>query len=56
MVHTAPGHGLEDYQAVKQANSTLVAGFLPLTSPMWVDEAGRFTEEAGAELVGKAVC
>jgi isoleucyl-tRNA synthetase len=37
-VHTAPGHGEEDYEAG-------VAAGLPILSP--VDPAGRFTEEAG---------
>tara|TARA_B110000259_G_scaffold8970_1_gene9862 strand:- start:116 stop:928 length:813 start_codon:yes stop_codon:yes gene_type:complete len=46
LVHTAPGHGQEDY----------VTGLkfgLPLLSP--VDDAGNFTQEAGALLVGKNV-
>ncbi len=38
LVHTAPGHGTEDYQ------SGLLHG-LPVLSP--VDDAGRFTAEAG---------
>lgn len=37
-VHTAPGHGLEDYALGKQNN-------LPIVSP--VDKIGCFTEEAG---------
>lgn len=46
LVHTAPGHGQEDY----------VVGLkygLEVLNP--VDDAGRFTEEAGADLVGKGV-
>ncbi|MEN9258157.1 MAG: isoleucine--tRNA ligase [Gloeomargarita sp. SRBZ-1_bins_9] len=38
LVHTAPGHGLEDYQVGQKYG-------LPLLSP--VDEAGCFTPEAG---------
>ena len=38
LVHTAPGHGQEDYQVGQKHQ-------LPLLSP--VDDAGRFTEEAG---------
>ncbi|MBI1324907.1 isoleucine--tRNA ligase [bacterium] len=45
-VHTAPGHGAEDYQ------TGLVHG-LPVISP--VDPSGRFTDEAPAELVGLQV-
>ena len=46
LVHTAPGHGAEDYM-------TGLKYGLPLLSP--VDDAGRFTEEAGPDLVGKNV-
>lgn len=46
-VHTAPGHGEDDY-------SLGVKNGLPIFAP--VDELGRFTEEAGLpELVGKYV-
>ncbi|KAI7846319.1 hypothetical protein COHA_000156 [Chlorella ohadii] len=38
LVHTAPGHGQEDYQVGQRYG-------LPLLSP--VDDAGRFTDEAG---------
>lgn len=38
LVHTAPGHGQEDFQVGQKHG-------LPLLSP--VDDAGRFTEEAG---------
>lgn len=38
LVHTAPGHGQEDYQTGLKYN-------LPLISP--VDDAGNFTEDAG---------
>jgi len=46
LVHTAPGHGVEDYQ-------TGLKYGLELLSP--VDDAGRFTEEAGEDLLGKNV-
>ncbi len=45
-VHTAPGHGAEDYE-------TGVAYGLPVLSP--VDGAGAFLAEAGAELAGTRV-
>jgi len=43
LVHTAPGHGQDDYIAGLKYN-------LPLHSP--VDDLGNFTEEAGVELKG----
>ncbi len=43
IVHIAPGHGKEDFEAGREYN-------LPVISP--VDERGRFTEEAGPEFVG----
>ncbi|WP_435019678.1 isoleucine--tRNA ligase [Tundrisphaera sp. TA3] len=46
LVHTATGHGTEDYQAGLAYN-------LPTISP--VDAYGRFTDEAPANLVGKNV-
>jgi isoleucyl-tRNA synthetase len=46
LVHNAPGHGVEDYQVCRALG-------LPTISP--VDAAGRFTDEAPAELVGKNV-
>jgi len=46
LVHTAPGHGAEDY-------ATGLKHGLPLLSP--VDDAGKFTEEAGAAFQGLAV-
>ena len=46
LVHTAPGHGQEDYLTGLKYN-------LPLLSP--VNDLGCFTEEAGAEFVGKSV-
>ena len=46
LVHTAPGHGQEDYL-------TGLKHGLPLLSP--VDDAGDFTAEAGADLEGKNV-
>jgi isoleucyl-tRNA synthetase len=45
-VHTAPGHGAEDYQTGQKYQ-------LPTLSP--VDASGRFTVEAPADLVGKGV-
>jgi isoleucyl-tRNA synthetase len=46
LVHTAPGHGAEDYAVGQRLG-------LPLLSP--VDDRGRFTIEAGEEFVGKDV-
>ncbi|KAF5836404.1 tRNA synthetases class I-domain-containing protein [Dunaliella salina] len=46
LVHTAPGHGQEDYQVGQRYG-------LPLLSP--VDDKGVFTAEAGPEFEGKAV-
>ncbi|RYG70296.1 isoleucine--tRNA ligase [archaeon] len=46
LVHTAPGHGQEDYLTGLKHN-------LPLLSP--VDDAGCFTMEAGADLQGLSV-
>jgi isoleucyl-tRNA synthetase len=46
LVHTAPGHGQEDYQ------TGLKAG-LEILSP--VDNVGKFTIEAGEQFVGKSV-
>ncbi len=46
LVHTAPGHGQDDYIVGMRCG-------LPLLSP--VDDDGNFTEEAGAALAGKAV-
>jgi isoleucyl-tRNA synthetase len=46
LVHTAPGHGQDDYLTGLKYN-------LPLLSP--VDDAGRFTEEAGEHLKGLSV-
>ncbi len=43
-VHTAPGHGLEDYQVALEYD-------LEIISPL--DDYGRFTEEAGPELAGQ---
>ena len=42
-VHTAPGHGLEDYE-------TSLRYSLPVISPL--DDLGRYTDEAGEELSG----
>jgi isoleucyl-tRNA synthetase len=46
LVHTAPGHGSEDYQTGRTYQLTIL-------SP--VDPAGRFTDEAPSWLVGKRV-
>ncbi|KAL6746456.1 tRNA synthetases class I-domain-containing protein [Haematococcus lacustris] len=45
LVHTAPGHGQEDYQVGLRCG-------LPLLSP--VDDAGCFTHEAGPRFAGKS--
>ena len=45
-MHTAPGHGQDDYL-------TGLKYGLPLLSP--VDDAGKFTSEAGERFVGKSV-
>jgi isoleucyl-tRNA synthetase len=45
-VHTAPGHGLEDYEVAREYG-------LEIISPL--DDYGRFTAEAGPELEGQ-VC
>ncbi len=46
VVHTAPGHGLEDFE-------TALRYHLEVLSP--VDDYGRFTAEAGERLAGKVV-
>ncbi|KAM9466594.1 isoleucine--tRNA ligase, mitochondrial isoform 2-T2 [Clarias gariepinus] len=46
LVHTAPAHGMEDYSVATHFN-------LPVEC--MVDEEGRFTEVAGAELQGQSV-
>lgn len=46
VVHTAPGHGLEDFE-------TSLKYHLDVISP--VDDYGRFTEAAGERLAGKVV-
>ncbi|HEX9592219.1 MAG TPA: isoleucine--tRNA ligase [bacterium] len=46
LVHTAPGHGQEDYQVGQEHG-------LPTFAP--VDDHGCFTDEAGPELVGQQV-
>ena len=43
-VHTAPGHGLEDYETALKYN-------LEVVSPL--DDLGVYTDEAGPELAGK---
>jgi isoleucyl-tRNA synthetase len=45
VVHTAPGHGLEDYEVVMRHNSAHPGQALPILSP--VDSKGVFTEEGG---------
>ncbi|EIE90851.1 hypothetical protein RO3G_15562 [Rhizopus delemar RA 99-880] len=44
LVHTAPGHGLEDYEVC------LANNIQPFS---WVDEEGKFTSEAGPQFEGK---
>ncbi|KAI8141829.1 tRNA synthetases class I-domain-containing protein [Fennellomyces sp. T-0311] len=44
LVHTAPGHGMEDYEACQKLG---IDPFSP------VDDEGRFTHEAGPKLQGK---
>ncbi|MBU0609256.1 MAG: isoleucine--tRNA ligase, partial [Armatimonadetes bacterium] len=46
LVHTAPGHGLDDFETALRYD-------LPVISP--VDDLGRFTTEAGEALVGQVV-
>ncbi|KAM9316016.1 isoleucine--tRNA ligase, mitochondrial [Gastrophryne carolinensis] len=46
LVHTAPAHGIEDYS---------VASHHKLPVDTLVDDAGRYTSEAGADLENKAV-
>ncbi|KAF9584979.1 hypothetical protein BGW38_004412 [Lunasporangiospora selenospora] len=46
MVHTAPGHGMEDYKACQAYG---IEAFCP------VNNVGKFTAEAGAELEGLSV-
>ena len=54
VVHTAPGHGMEDYLMVQEANRKEPAFQetpIPILSPL--DNAGKFTDEAQvAELLG----
>ena len=49
LVHTAPGHGMEDFDVVK-AHPELS---LPVLCP--VDDAGKFTSDAGSDLAGLSV-
>ncbi|KAK9813953.1 hypothetical protein WJX73_006457 [Symbiochloris irregularis] len=46
LVHTAPGHGVEDYQVGQKYD-------LPVRSPL--DDGGIFTAEAGSAFQGKSV-
>lgn len=48
LVHTAPGHGVEDFEAVQAS-----APHLPVLCP--VDGAGRFLESVGTRLAGREV-
>ncbi|MBX2861750.1 MAG: isoleucine--tRNA ligase [Vampirovibrio sp.] len=52
IVHTAPGHGMEDYVVVQQYNRQRFtdADQLPILSP--VDDRGCFTAQAGLTLQG----
>jgi isoleucyl-tRNA synthetase len=51
IVHTAPGHGLEDYEAVVKYNLTqAVDGKLPVLSP--INNKGVFTEDVGQPFAG----
>ncbi|MGE0199436.1 MAG: isoleucine--tRNA ligase [Candidatus Melainabacteria bacterium] len=46
IVHTAPGHGMEDYLVVQEYNKDKAESErLPILSPL--DDKGKFTEEAG---------
>jgi isoleucyl-tRNA synthetase len=49
IVHTAPGHGLEDYEAVMRYNPK-AAKPLPILSP--INHKGVFTEEVGEPFAG----
>jgi isoleucyl-tRNA synthetase len=55
IVHTAPGHGVEDYEAVKlwNQNKSTTSTLLPLLCP--VDDYGKFDINAGPLLVGKQI-
>jgi len=55
LVHTAPGHGHDDFDAVHAANKApwLRDAALPILCP--VDGAGKFTRDAGESLAGKGV-
>ena len=45
-VHTAPGHGTEDFEVWEQERSLLEAGGIETTIPLTVDADGFFTKEA----------
>lgn len=51
-VHTAPGHGVDDFEVYKSYEN---AGKLKQEILCPVDEKGRMTEEAGLGLVGKTI-
>ncbi|KAJ1658421.1 isoleucine-tRNA ligase [Dispira simplex] len=46
LVHTAPGHGMDDYEVCTKLG-------IPVYAP--VDDSGQFTSEVGPELAGKNV-
>jgi isoleucyl-tRNA synthetase len=45
-VHTAPGHGTEDFEIWEENRAKLEARFIDTKIPFTVDEAGFFTKEA----------
>ncbi|MGD9503230.1 MAG: isoleucine--tRNA ligase, partial [Methyloceanibacter sp.] len=45
-VHTAPGHGTEDFEVFEEHRAALEARGLATKTPFTVDEAGFFTKEA----------
>ena len=51
-VHTAPGHGVDDFEVYKSYEN---AGKLKQEILCPVDKKGRMTEEAGLGLVGKTI-
>ena len=53
-VHTAPGHGTEDFEIWEENRAKLVARGIDTKIPFTVDEAGFFTKEAPG-FVGKRV-
>lgn len=54
IVHTAPGHGQEDFDAISQLNQS--EGAVPLRTNLCpVDGKGIFTADAGAKYAGKEI-